>query len=472
MHKPSDATERHFGEITLREKGLKHALTSGQMGMIALGGAIGTGLFLGSGFAIGFAGPSVMISYAIGALIALLLIGCLAEMTVAQPTSGSFGTYADFYISPLAGFLVRYGYWTSYVLAIGMEVTAVAIYMKYWFPTSQSWVWITVFSVALIGINSISVKIFGFIEYWFSMIKVVAIVVFILLGSYMVYGAPNDASSSIGFKNYVDYGGFFPKGIWGTWIAVIVAIFSYLGIEMIAIAAGEAEKPEVAVVSAFRTSIVRLVVFYILTLGLMLAIMPWTEAGNGKSPFVQAMEAIHIPGAASVINFVVLVAALSAMNGQLYATSRMMFSLSRANQAPRIFGQLNRHQTPLNALILSCSGVAVAAVLSVQFGESSFTLMMSIAMFGTMFAWGMIFITHLFFRRRLSREGRALSFRMWGFPYLTILGAVLIFSVLISTLFTNEFYYTVIFGIPFFLLITAMYFAFYRDKKVVVLKSD
>ena len=465
MNTPNDATQQHFGEIAQREKGLKHALSSGQMGMIALGGAIGTGLFLGSGFAIGFAGPSVMISFAIGALITVLLIGCLAEMTVAQPTSGSFGTYADYYINPWAGFLVRYGYWTSYVLAVGMEATAVAIYMKYWFPDSQSWVWITIFSIALITINTVSVKVFGVIEYWFSMIKVIAIVIFILLGSYMIYGAPNDASSTIGFKNYVEYGGFFPKGIWGTWIAVIVALFSYFGIEVIAIAAGEAQKPEVAVVRAFKTSIVRLVVFYLLTLGLMLAIMPWTEAGHGKSPFVQAMEAIHIPGAASLINFVVLVAALSAMNGQLYATSRMMFSLSRANQAPKIFGRLNRHQIPMNALLLSCSGVAVAAVFSVLFGETSITLMMSIAMFGTMFAWAMIFVTHLFFRRRWTQEGRPLLFKMWGFPYLTILGAVLMFSVMFSTLLTNEFHYTVIFGAPFFVLVSAMYFAFYRAKK-------
>jgi hypothetical protein len=277
-----------FNAIVEREKGLHRSLSTGQLSMIAIGGAIGTGLFLGSGFAIGFAGPGVLVSYAIGALIALLLMGCLAEMTVAHPTSGSFGAYAEHYIAPWAGFLVRYAYWSSIVLAVGAEVTAIAVYMKYWFPGVPGWYWIVGFSAALIGVNVVSVKMFGAVEYVFSMLKIVAIVGFILLGAYVVFNAP--AASGIGLANYRVQGGFFPKGAWGTWVAVIVSIFSYLSIEMIAVAAGEARDPHKAITSAFRATMIRLVVFYLLTLALMLAIVPWTDAGANESPFVKVIH--------------------------------------------------------------------------------------------------------------------------------------------------------------------------------------
>lgn len=196
-----------FEAISKREHGLRRQLTAGQMSMIAIGGAIGTGLFMGSAYAIGYAGPSVLLSYAIGAVITLLLMGCLAEMTVAHSTSGSFGAYAEFYISPLAGFLVRYAYWAAIVLAVGAEVTAIAMYMKYWFAHVPEWVWIVSFSSVLILLNAISVKTFGNFEYWFSTIKIAAIVGFIILAVYVVFGSGN---ADYGLHNYTAHGGFFP----------------------------------------------------------------------------------------------------------------------------------------------------------------------------------------------------------------------------------------------------------------------
>lgn len=271
-----------FEQITEREQGLRRSLSSRQMSMLAIGGAIGTGLFLGSGFAISFAGPSVLLSYAIGAVIALLLVACLAEMTVAHPTSGSFGAFAEHYVSPWAGFVIRYCYWAANVLVIGTEVTAVAMYMQYWFPASPAWIWISLFSTALIVANALSVHVFGTIEYWFSTIKVIAIVVFIGTGAWMVFDAP--LASTIGFSNYVQHGGFLPKGWSGMWLAVIVALFSYLSIEMIAVAAGEAQDPERAITQAFRSALLRLVIFYLLTLILVLAIVPWNQAGRVRAP--------------------------------------------------------------------------------------------------------------------------------------------------------------------------------------------
>ena len=427
-----------FDVIENREKGLRRGLTSAQLTMIAIGGAIGTGLFLGSSFAISFAGPAVIVSYAIGALIALLLMGCLAEMTVAHPTSGSFGAWAEFYIGPLAGYLVRYAYWSAIVFAVGTEVTAIAVYMRFWYPAVPGWVWIVGFSSILVAVNAFDVKVFGSIEYAFSALKVTAIMVFILLGGWLLAG--------IGLGNYTAHGGFFPKGAWGMWVAVAVAIFSYFGIEMIAVAAGEAEDPRKAITKAYRSTVARLVIFYLLAMTIILGIVPWIESGKGRSPFVTVMARSHVPFAAGVVNFVILVAALSAMNSQLYITARMMFSLARAGYAPRQLGKLSRRGTPVSALLLSSIGIALATLLIVLFPDTSFTLMLAISMFGGLFAWMMIFVTHLYFRR--AHAGKPLAFRMWGYPYASLLGAGLVAAILLTTAFTREFRMTLACGLP------------------------
>lgn len=457
-------TTSTFEHLIDREKGLKQSLTSGQLSMIAIGGAIGTGLFLGSGFAIGFAGPSVLVSYGIGALIALLLMGCLAEMTVRHPTSGSFGSFAEFYVSPWFGFAIRYAYWSSIVFAVGTEITAAAMYMKYWYPDVPGGYWMVAFSMALIVANAFSVKVFGAIEYVFSLIKLCAIVVFILLGAYVVYGAPAD--TSIGFANYTNDRGFFPNGWWGTWVAVIVAFFSYLSIEMIAVAAGEAKDPQRAVTRAFRITVVRLVVFYILTIALVLAIVPWGQNSGGQSPFVTVMAATGVPYASAVFNAVILIAALSAMNSQLYITTRLMFSLSRAGQAPKVFGRLNSKGVPLPALLLSSMGIGLATLLYLAYPEKAFTLMMSIAMFGAMFTWAGIFLTHLFFRRQ--QAGQHLAFKLWGYPWTSLGGLLLMLAVMITTLFTEEFAPTLYCGIPFLAVILVIYYLRFRHKAPVL----
>jgi L-asparagine transporter-like permease len=468
-----------FDHIIERERGLRRTLTAGRMTMIAIGGAIGTGLFLGSGFAISLAGPGVLLSYAIGAVVALLLMGCLAEMTVAHPTSGSFGAYAEYYIGPLAGFLVRYAYWFGNVLAVGTEVTAVALYMHFWFPGTPGWLWIAAFSGLLILVNARSVNVFGAVEYWFSTIKVTAIVIFILLAGYIVLRSPSSqapgaahAATAVGFVNYTAYGGFLPKGLWGAWTAVLVALFSYFSIEMIAVAAGEAAQPEIAVTRAFRATVFRLILFYLLTLALVLAIVPWPAAGIDESPFVKVMRALRVAWAAGIFNFVILIAALSAMNSQLYITTRMMFSLSRAGHAPAPFGTLNRRGVPVRALLLSSIGIALAAVLSVTAPKSAFILMVSISAFGTLFAWMMIFVTHYFFRRARERAPAApLRFRMRGFPATTLLGAALMAAVLLTSAFTDAFRMTLIFGLPFLGALSTAYWIWYRQDARAAISS-
>jgi AAT family amino acid transporter len=442
-----------FGVIAERERGLRRGLSTGQLSMIAIGGAIGTGLFLGSGFAIGIAGPSVLVSYGIGALIALLLMGCLAEMAVVHPTTGSFGAWAEGYLGPMAGFMVRYAYWAANVLAAGTEVTAVAVYMGFWYPAVPGWVWIVAIAGTLITINLLHVKVFGVAEYGFSAMKILAIVVFLVLGAWVVLSAR--PGSGVGFANYVTHGGFFPHGAWGMWSAVLVALFSYFGIEMIAVAAGEAEDPQRAITRAFRATFARLAGFYLLTLGLILAIVPWNEAGHAQSPFVTVMERTHIPHAAGVVNLILLVAALSAMNSQMYITTRMMFSLARAGHASAVMGRISRRGVPVAALLLSTLGIALGGVLTAIYHSGSFLLMVSISSFGAMFTWLMIFVTHLSFRR--AHEGEASSFRMIGYPYTSIAGIVLMGALLLTTPFTAVFRWTLASGVPFLVLLVVVY---------------
>ena len=249
------------------------------------------------------------------------------------------------------------------------------------------------------------------------------------------------------------------------WVAVVISIFSYLSVEMIAVAAGEAEQPAEAVKKAFRATLLRLVLFYLLSLLIILTIVPWDRIGDGSSPFVTVMQALRIPYAAGILNFVVIVAALSAMNSMLYVSTRMMFSLSRGGDAPASLGTLNRNGVPINALMLSTSGMALAAVIYVLFPERAFTLMVSLSMFGAMFTWMMIFVTHYFFRRHHDRQrGPALAFRMAGFPVTTLLGAGLMLAVLVTTAFTDLFRMTLVFGVPFLTLLVLSFYVVRRPS--------
>ncbi|MDQ8937211.1 amino acid permease [Acinetobacter rudis] len=447
----------NFDQIQTREAGLHKQLSAKQMAMIAIGGAIGTGLFMGSKFAISFAGPAVVVSYAIGGLIAFALMACLAEMTVQHPTSGSFGAYAEHYMNPLAGFLVRYSYWACIVLAVGTEITAVADYMKLWFPHVDAWIWIAFFSLTLLLVNAYSVKAFGFVEYWFSTIKVFAIIVFILLAIGILTQGSSPSAHVI--DNLTSHGGFVPNGFRGIWLGVIISIFSYLSIEMIAVAAGEAADPEKAVKYAFKSTAIRLVLFYLLSLFLIVSLVPWTSliAQDATSPFVMVMQIVGIPFADSILNFIVIVAALSAMNSMLYISTRMLFSLSRAGDAPKRFGRLASNGVPINALLLSAIGIGVASIVYTLNPESAFPIMIALSMFGALFTWGSIFCTHLFFRKHLRQTQTELKFKIPGSLFISIFGLIAILSIIITTWFTAEFKSTLQFGIPFLMVLILSY---------------
>ena len=360
------------------------------------------------------------------------------------------------------GFLTRYMYWLCIVLAVGTEVTAVGDYMQLWFPGVPTWIWVVLFSAVLILVNAMNVKSFGTLEYWFSTVKVFAIVAFIIVAAWLVFFSGN---TEYGLQNWTSEGGFMPNGLSGMWFAVIVSIFSYLSVEMIAIAAGEAKDPESAVKSAFKWTMLRLVVFYLLTLGLIVSIAPVSQILDGGSPFVTVMQVIGIPYADSILNFVVIIAALSAMNSQLYISTRMMFSLSRAGEAPRSFGQVRPNGAPMNALLLSTAGIAIATVIGVIIPDQAFAMMLAISMFGAMFTWFMIFVTHIAFRRKLAAEGVQAKYRIPGSRVGAVIGAILMFAIAVSTMFTQEFSATLPFGLCCLALAVLAYFLLRRKRQ-------
>jgi amino acid transporter, AAT family len=450
--------------ITSRETGLHKVLTQRQITMIGIGGAIGTGLFMGSGIAIGYAGPAVLISYAIAALIAIIMVFSLAEMAVAHPTAGSFGTYAEMYLSRWAGFVVRYTYWIVQVVAVGGEAIAVGVYMGLWFPGVPVWVWSIAFGAVLVYVNCRSVNNFGSFEYWFSLIKVTAIVGFIVMGLAFIFGL-GTGTPAVGLHNLTGLpGGFMPHGFSGVWMAVLMAIFSFYGVEIVAVTSGEAKDPSRAIPHALRSMVLRLTLFYVLALGIMMAYLPWTEAGAKvvqQSPFVKVFAHAGIAHAAGLMNFVVITAALSSMNTNIYLTSRTLFSLARGGYAPRWVGTLTSNGTPLTATLISGAGVMGTAAVS-YFSPLAYNYMFGIALFGGIFVWIMILVTHLRFRK--AWQGRKLPVRMPFFPIAQITGIALLGAILVTMGLDTEFWnISWIVGVPWLIGVSLVYFI-YRKR--------
>lgn len=452
-------------DITSRETGLKQSLTKAQVVMIGIGGAIGTGLFMGSGLAISYAGPAVLISYMIGAFIAVIMVFSLAEMSVTHPTAGSFGTYAEMYMGRWSGFMVRYTYWIVQVVAIGGEAIAAGIYMLHWFPGIPVWMWSIAFSSVLVYVNCRSVANFGSFEYWFAMIKVTAIIGFIMLGLVQVFGFGTDPA--VGMKNLTGLsGGFMPHGFTGVWMGVLMAVFSFYGVEVVAVASSEVKDPSKVLPYALRSMVLRLTLFYVLALGIMVAYVPWTELSAKvvhQSPFVKLFEHAGIYYAAGIMNFVVITAALSSMNANLYLSSRTLFSLSRGSYAPKWIGVLSPNGTPVMATLISGVGLLGAATLS-YFSPLAYNYLFGIALFGGIFVWIMILITHLRFRR--AWRGKKLSVRMPFFPFAQIIGIVLLCAILITMGLDTDFWnISWIVGVPWLVIMSLIYFIWFSRAK-------
>jgi amino acid transporter, AAT family len=459
---PADSTGD--AAAAAREGGLHKELTTRQITMIGLGGAIGTGLFMGSGIAIGYAGPAVVISYLIAAFAAAVMVFSLSEMAVMHPAAGSFGVYAETYLNPWAGFTVRYTYWVSQIIAVGGEAIAAGVYMTFWFPGVPVWIWSLAFAATLLYVNSRSVGNFGTFEYWFALIKVAAIVLFIVLGGAAVLGVGHPGT---GFHNLTGLpGGFMPHGWHGVWMAVIVAIFSFIGTELIAVTSGEAVDPKTAIPAALRTMAVRLALFYLLALTILVSLVPWTETGAkvvAQSPFVRVFDQTGIAYAAGIMNFVVITAALSSMNTNIYLGSRMLFSLSRGGYAPGFLGRLSRTGAPTAAILASGAGILAAAAVSVL-TPMAYNYLLGVALFGAIFVWIVILLSHIAFRRRHRVED--LPVRMPFFPWLQIAGLILLSAILVTMGLDTQFWnVSWIVGVPWLGLLTAAYFAWKAGRR-------
>jgi amino acid transporter, AAT family len=447
---------------------LQRRLTQRQLTMLALGGAIGVGLFLGSSITIRLAGPGVILSYLLGAVIAMIVAYSLAEMAVVHPVAGAFGVYAETYLSAWSGFAVRATYGLVQIIAIGAEVTAVAIYCGFWFPHVPQWVWVAGASLALVAINSLQVGRFGEFEYWFALIKVSAIVAFIAIGAMLIFGV--GPKPALGLSNLVANGGFLPFGLKGVWLALTLALTSYMGVEVIAVTAGEARDPEHSIPRAMRTIVYRLIFFYVLAISAMLAMTPWnrvgSETGISGSPFVSAFAGIGIPYAASIMNVVVITAALSSCNADLYLTTRMMFSLSRSGYAPAWLSRLSSNGVPHRALGLSTAGMIAAILLAIYAPSRAFLMLYGVAVAGMFFVWVVILLSHIQFRKSLSPEFRSrLPIKLAWSPYSNWIGIAALLGITASTFFVDGLQYALPAFLPFLLAMSLVYWRVRRRPR-------
>ncbi|MBB4688047.1 amino acid permease [Amycolatopsis jiangsuensis] len=440
---------------------LQRRLRSRQLTMIGIGGAIGTGLFLGSSLAISHAGPSVVLAYVLCGLVALVISWALAEMVVVHPVPGAFGAIAQKYLGAGSGFVVRWAYWAMQVIAIGGETIAAGVYVQYWWPQIPLWLPVAVFSLLVVVVNAAAVHVFGEFEYWFSMIKVCAIAVFVVLGLILVFfGLPH--APAPGVANLTVGGGFLPHGVSGLLLAMVFVLFSYIGTELVSVTAAESEDPARDIPRASRAMVLRLAVFYVAAMLVVVLVVPWTVTGAGgsinASPFVRVFAAAGVPAAATVMNFVVLTAALSSANANLYLTTRMLHSLAEHRLAPAWTGKLTRSGVPRNALVLSTAGLIIATVLSKNSDSDAYLVMFGISIFGAMVVWGLLLITHLAFRMRRRRAGLPPSpARLWGAPVVNYVVLVFLAAVLVSTFWVEGLDPAWKFGIPFFVVLVAAY---------------
>src|SRR5712672_3151516 len=420
--------------------GLHRRLGQRQLTMMAIGGAIGVGLFLGSSVTIRLAGPAVILSYLLGAGIALIMSYVLTEMAVVHPVAGAFGVYAEKYLNPWAGFSVRATYGVAQIIAIGAEVTAAGIYISFWLPNVPQWIWVVLVSSALVALNAMQVNRLGEFEYWFAMIKVAAILAFIFVGLALIFGV--GSRHAIGLANLTQHGGFLPAGWKGVWLSLTITVTSYMGVEIIAVTAGEAQNPEVTIPRAMRNIVYRLIAFYVLAIAIMVTMVPWNQTGSSSalsgSPFVTAFAAAHIPFAAAIMNFVVLTAALSSVNTNLYLSTRMLFSLGRGGYAPAWIGKVSSNGVPHRALVASTAGIVAAILLAIFAPKNAFLMLYGTAVAGMLFVWLVILNTHLRFRRAITRERLlSLPMRLPGHPLFTLAGILLIIAIAVTTFFVD-----------------------------------
>ncbi|BCW65199.1 amino acid permease [Arthrobacter sp. StoSoilB22] len=441
---------------TEAEAGLRRSMGPRHLIMIAMGGVIGSGLFLSSGYTISQAGPlGAVIAYLIGAFVVYLVMACLGELAIAYPVSGAFHIYASRSIGPATGFATAWLYWLCWAVAIGSEFTASGLLMQRWFPDVEVWVWCLIFAAVLFGLNAFSSKFFGESEFWFSIVKVGAIIALIVFGGAALLGFhPLSGSTNHPFllENFNTSGGLFPNGFTGVLITALAVFYAFSGSELIGVAAGETKDPAKNIPKAMRSTVIRLLIFFVGAIAVIAATVPYEQVGLDESPFVTVFSSVGIPFAADIMNFVIITALLSAGNSGLFSCARMLYSLADEGQGPRALKRLTRRGIPLVALSVSMVGGLASLVSSVAAPETVYLALVSIAGFAVVGVWMSITASHFFHRRAFIRNGGRLSdlgYKAPFFPVVPILAFALCLVSLVGIAFDPTQVAALYFGIPF-----------------------
>ncbi|WP_213309168.1 amino acid permease [Paraburkholderia sacchari] len=410
---------------------LHRGLEERHVSLMALGAAIGVGLFLGSATAIRLAGPAILVSYIVCGLAIFIIMRALGEMAVSNPVAGSFSRYANEYIGPLAGYLTGWTYWFMWIVTCMAEITAVGVYMHVWYPDVPNWIWALSALVIMGGVNFIAVKMYGEFEFWFALIKVVTIILMIVSGLGTIIFGFGNAGISTGIHNLWTNGGFLPNGAKGFLLAMPMVAFAYGGIEVLGLTAGEAKNPTKSLSRAVNSVFWRILIFYVGALFVIMAIYPWNLIGGQGSPFVMLFDRMGIHAAAGIINFVVLTAALSACNSGIFSTGRMLFNLAQQGQAPRGLAQTGKSGVPRRAIFVSVVLLLIGVLLNYIAPGDVFTWLSAISAFASIWTWGIILAAHIGFRRsRGASTDMPSSIRVPFFPLTSYLAGAFLIVVL------------------------------------------
>lgn len=395
---------------------LSRGLKNRHVQLLAIGGAIGTGLFLGSGRSIHLAGPSILFAYMITGLICFLIMRALGELLLSNLSHHSFVDFVQDYFGDRMAFVTGWTYWFCWTCLAMADLTAIGLYIQHWFPYIAQWVPSLIALIVLLVMNLTTVKVFGEMEFWFALIKVVAILSLIGIGIFMIIrGLSTDAGIS-SFTNLWRYGGWFPHGLTGFILSFQMVVFAFTGIELVGLTAGETENPRQVLPKAINNIPIRIIIFYVGALLVIMSIYPWNAVNPHSSPFVQVFGAMGIASAASIVNFVVLTSAASACNSGIFCTSRLLFSLAQGKNAPAAMKKLNARQVPANATFFSASALLISVLLNYIIPEGVFILITSISTFCYLFIWGMIVICHLKYRQLYARKTSHTKFKMPFYP--------------------------------------------------------
>ena len=447
---------------------LHRGLQERHIQLIALGGAIGVGLFLGSATAIKTAGPALLLSYLVGGIIIFFIMRALGEVAVAYPVSGSFSAYANKFLGPLTGYLTGWTYWFMWVVTCMAEITAVGVYMQFWFPEIPQWIPALAALVCMTTVNLIAVEAYGEFEFWFALIKVITIIVMIVIGLGMILFGIGSNGIAIGFSNLWINDGFCAKGLTGMVLSLVMVMFAYLGIELIGVTAGEAKDPEKTLPSAIDKVFWRILIFYIGALTVVMSLYPWNQLGTIGSPFVLTFEKLGIRSAAGIINFVVLTAALSSCNSGLFSTGRMLYNLSLQGRAPEFFGRLSSRKVPMNGILVSALFLLIGVVMNYLVPGKVFTYVTSVGTFAALWVWAIIVLVQLKFRQGLSAEEAAkLKYPMPFYPVINWVCLAFLAFVAIVMCMDADTMVAMIVGPIWLILLIGTYYMFGWNKTVL-----